>query len=78
MKKAVLMSFVFFVLSGCATTDNSFKKAPIANPASIFCEHQGGSLEPKKDAEGNEYELCHFAGGQVIEAWEFYRMRHSQ
>lgn len=78
MKKAVLMSFMSLVLFGCTTTDNPFKKTSMPNPASIFCEQQGGSLEPKKDAAGNEYALCHFANGQVIEEWEFYRMHHAQ
>lgn len=45
----------------------------IANPASVFCGEHGGTLEIRKDAQGNEYGVCTFADGSVCEEWAFFR-----
>lgn len=45
----------------------------MANPAAEFCVSQGGRLESKKDAEGNEYALCHLPDGSVVEEWAYFR-----
>lgn len=65
MKKALMLSAAAAVtLAACSTADNPNpqEEQPVvgmANPASEFCVKQGGRLEPKKDAQGNEYALCH-------------------
>jgi|GEM_PF-3168026 len=45
----------------------------MANPASVFCEEQGGKLE----AEGSE-NICVLPDGNRIEEWEFYRQNHPE
>lgn len=47
--------------------------AGIANPASVHCTEQGGTLEIRKDAAGNETGYCLFADGSECEEWAFYR-----
>ena len=64
MKKALMLSAAAAVtLAACSAADNPNpqEEQPVvgmANPASEFCVRQGGRLEPKKDAQGNEYALC--------------------
>lgn len=45
----------------------------IANPASVNCEKKGGSLEIRKDKEGNEVGFCLFDDGSECEEWAFFR-----
>lgn len=83
MKKALMLSAAVAVtLAACSATDNPNPQEEqpvvgVANPASEFCVKQGGRLEPKKDAQGNEYALCHLPDGTVAEEWEYFR-KHSK
>ena len=45
----------------------------MTNPASVFCVEQGGTLEPRKDKDGNEYAMCHLPNGTVVEEWALFR-----
>ena len=77
MKKALMLSAAAAVtLAACSAVDNPNpqEEQPVvgmANPASEFC------VEPKKDAQGNEYALCHLPDGTVAEEWEYFR-KHSK
>ena len=44
----------------------------IANPASVFCEEQGGKLELKTNDQGT-YGICKFNDGSECEEWAFFR-----
>ena len=84
MKPATVLALIFAAaaLSACAKKSGKTADAPppavgMANPASEFCVKQGGRLEPKKDAQGNEYALCHLPDGTVAEEWEYFR-KHSK
>lgn len=44
----------------------------MANPASVYCEDQGGTLEIVDTPEG-QVGMCHFANGQVCEEWALFR-----
>lgn len=48
-------------------------EAGIANPASVYCEEQGGALDIRTDADGNEFGVCVFADGSECEEWAFFR-----
>jgi len=43
------------------------------NPASVFCEKEGGKIEIRKDKEGNEQGFCLFEDGSECDEWAFYR-----
>ena len=45
----------------------------LANPASVFCEEQGGTVEIVTDPDGNQGGICQLPDGTQIEEWEYYR-----
>ncbi len=70
-------------LSACAGSDNPKKSAEhgehaisMANPASVFCEQQGGKSVIRKDKDGNEYGICVLPNGKEVDEWEYYRANH--
>jgi putative hemolysin len=44
----------------------------MANPASVYCEEQGGTLEIRDEADG-QVGYCKFADGSECEEWAFFR-----
>jgi putative hemolysin len=76
----VLLMFVFVVVafllirtviptSSIGTTNQT----GMANPASVYCEQQGGRLSIRKDTSGGEYGVCVFANGVECDEWKFFR-----
>ena len=45
----------------------------LANPASVHCIEQGGSLEIRKDESGGEFGVCIFEDGSECEEWAYFR-----
>ena len=45
----------------------------LPNPASVFCEEQGGTVEIVADEDGNQSGICQLADGSEIEEWEYWR-----
>ncbi len=70
MKKFAFVSLVtiaigFFIVYGSpASATGQF----IANPASVNCINQGGTLDLKR-----EYGICKFVDGTECEEWAFFR-----
>jgi len=54
------------------TTQPEQQETQLANPASVYCEKQGGTLEIKSDEKG-QYGMCHLPDGTDCEEWAFYR-----
>jgi putative hemolysin len=54
---------------------NSAGNTSVANPASVFCLDEGGSIEFRADANGNMYGVCIFDDGRTCEEWDFYRTK---
>ncbi len=65
----LVLSLLF---GGCAPSDAS-GDAGAPNPASVYCEEQGGTLEIREDEDGNQYGVCVFDDGSECEEWAFYR-----
>jgi putative hemolysin len=66
------------VASGCApvgtlTPTNADSRARIANPASVFCEANGGTLELRTASDGSVSGVCLFPDGTECEEWAFFR-----
>lgn len=61
---------------------NPMSKAPeqkmigMANPASVYCEEQGGKSVSRKDKDGNEYGVCQMKDGKEVDEWEYYRQNN--
>jgi putative hemolysin len=54
----------------------TFKKASVAglaNPASSFCEEQGGQSNIVTDQDGSQRGECVIPGGKTCDEWEFFR-----
>ncbi len=49
------------------------QSAGMANPASVYCGENGGTLDIRTDAEGNEFGVCTFADGSACDEWAFFR-----
>jgi putative hemolysin len=47
--------------------------AGLANPASVYCEEQGGTLQTRTDENGGSYGVCVFDDGSECEEWAFFR-----
>jgi len=59
-----------------STEESTETLVGIANPASVYCEEQGGTLSIVEDAEGNQSGMCKLANGTEVEEWEYYRANH--
>jgi putative hemolysin len=47
--------------------------AGMPNPAAVYCEEQGGTVDVRTDADGGQYGVCIFADGSECDEWAFYR-----
>ena len=59
------------IISGCGTSATQ-PTTGLANPASVYCEEQGYTLEMRTDENGT-YGVCIFPDGSECEEWAFYR-----
>jgi len=44
----------------------------LANPASVYCVGQGGTLEIRTDSQGGQYGVCVFSDGSECEEWDYF------
>lgn len=68
-KKLLLLGCLFLalaLLSACR------RDPGLANPASVYCEENGGTLEIRDEAEG-QVGYCVFPDGTECEEWAYYR-----
>ena len=52
--------------------DNS-EASSMANPASVYCEEQGNTLDIRTDSEGNQYGVCISPDEKECEEWAYYQ-----
>jgi putative hemolysin/predicted secreted protein len=48
-------------------------QSAIANPASVYCGQNGGTVEIIKGTSGGEFGMCTFANGTSCEEWALFR-----
>lgn len=72
MKKIAILLLVLFAVSliGCTKTK---EQTQIANPASVYCEQQGGKVDIVTAADGSQSGNCILADGTVCDEWAYYR-----
>jgi len=75
--KLVLLFIVATILGGgigwyVYTNQNPSDDITIANPASVYCEDQGGTLEIMNKEDG-QLGYCHLPDGRVCEEWALFR-----
>jgi len=69
-RKMLFISVVLitlFLLTGCR------RESGLANPASVYCEENGGELEIREDESGGQVGYCVFQDGSECEKWAYYR-----
>lgn len=78
MKKLTILA-TLATLSACSANQAPEQK-PIgmANPASVFCEQQGGKSVLRKNADGSEYGVCVFKDGKEVDEWDYFRANNAK
>jgi len=72
MKRVIaLVLAVALSISGCSGDDDD--ESGIANPASVYCVEQGGTVDIRTDANGDQTGYCVFADGTEVDEWAYYR-----
>ena len=80
----VLLVLVLLLLAACSRSlapmvpitelpPDDQASADMPNPASVFCEEQGGTVDIRTDADGGQAGFCIFADGSECEEWAFTR-----
>ena len=70
MKKKLLLIFCLILALSILTACR--REPQLANPASVFCEENGGTLEIRDEADG-QVGVCVFPDGSECEEWAYYR-----
>jgi putative hemolysin len=79
---AVFILFAAILLCGCTQQPAAPVQTPVAttaptvgmaNPASVYCEQIGGTVEILKNPDGSEYGMCNFPNTTSCEEWALYR-----
>lgn len=61
------------VLVGCQPVMPEPATPELANPASVHCVEEGGTLEIREGDDGGQIGVCVFDDGSECEEWAFYR-----
>jgi len=69
----VLPALLALVLLAGACGDDDENESELPNPASVYCEEQGGTVDIRTDADGNQSGVCVFADGSECDEWAFFR-----
>lgn len=72
----IAVGVYFFVRSQSNNSTSNITdttKTTLANPASVYCQENGGKLEIRKDSQGNETGFCLFVNGSECEEWAYFR-----
>ena len=62
-----------FYRGDCNPGDSLEENVVLPNPASVYCEENGGILEIREDDSGGQVGICVFPDGSECEEWAFYR-----
>jgi putative hemolysin len=75
LKLAISLLAVLFIMlaTGCQPVLPETAPAQLANPASVHCGEQGGTLDIRTDADGGQVGYCQFDDGSECEEWAFFR-----
>jgi putative hemolysin len=67
-----LAAAIVLIVTACSPKTPT-SSAGIPNPASVFCEENGGTLDLRSDAAGNVQGICVFLDGSECDEWAYYR-----
>lgn len=72
---AVISALIFTGCTSTAAPVTAPGAAGMANPASVYCLQQGGTLHQVHYASGVSNN-CHLPGGEVIDEWALFHRDH--
>jgi putative hemolysin len=68
MKKYLIAIPILIFLAACTKT-----QVNMANPASVYCEQQGNTLEIQTAPDGSQSGICIFPDGSTCDEWAYFR-----
>ncbi len=71
-----LVMLAVLVLGACGAAETSPTAVPTAgmpNPAAVYCEEHGGTVEIRTAADGSQSGVCKFPDGSECGDWAYYR-----
>ena len=68
---AIIVSISLVACQDPTVTPSGDQKLP--NPASVFCEENGGTLDLRTAADGSVSGVCIFADGSECDEWAYFR-----
>jgi putative hemolysin len=69
-----LMLTCIVLLASCSSGKTSpTSESNMPNPASVYCEQNGGKLEFRQDASGGVSGVCIFPDGSECDEWAYFR-----
>lgn len=78
---ALTSGLIALGLAGCSSNsdsgDGNSEMSEIANPASVYCVDQGGTIEIVTEADG-EVGYCNLPDGTRVEEWEYFRANNPE
>jgi putative hemolysin len=80
MKKIFTFTIILLALTACTafrvqTSDSAGTDLPpnMPNPASVYCEQNGNTLEIQTAADGSQSGECVFPNGSTCDEWAYFR-----
>ncbi|MEK6946191.1 MAG: DUF333 domain-containing protein [Nanoarchaeota archaeon] len=75
MKKIFVLGILILAIFviGCSQQTEKPGQTQIANPASVYCKEQGGSLDIKTNSDGSQTGYCTLKDGTECEEWSYFR-----
>ena len=85
MSRRIWFTFLLFlgmaaIIASCgaepaapATSTPETNTPNMPNPASVFCEENGGTIDIREDAAGGQVGICVFPDGSECDEWAYYR-----
>lgn len=69
-----LLAIGALTLAGCEKSEAPEEKnVGMANPASVYCEEQWGTLKIETAEDGSQWGICLFDDGSYCEEWSYFR-----
>lgn len=72
MKGLICVFILALLMAACSSTPAPLPTAAAPNPASAYCAEKGGTLDIRRETNG-EVGYCKFADGSDCEEWAYFR-----
>lgn len=82
MKKFFVFTVILMALTACTLVQaqttpeipaTDTPQAGMPNPASVYCEQNGNTLEIRTAVDGSQYGVCIFPDSSTCDEWAYYR-----